>query len=51
MTLIEANVYIARAVALGIPELIDEAIENHKDEMRKRGRKVSQDYSYFWKGR
>ena len=46
MTLLEAHAAIIQAAAIGIPELIYEAIETHKSEMRKRGRQTG-NYSYW----
>jgi phosphopantetheine adenylyltransferase len=48
MTLLEAHSLIVTAAALGITELITEAVENHKAEMILRGRKVIQDYRWAY---
>ena len=45
ITLLEAHTNILQALGLGIRELVDEAVENHKSEMLKRGRKPS---DYDW---
>ncbi len=50
MTLLEAHALIVRAAALGIVELVTEAVENHKSEMVKRGRKATQNYGWAYMG-